>query len=237
MASNTAILAQISTILSQKYSLSVSSAWLSTNLSSLSSDPAPPLPSITQTALFRLLNSDFTISLSKDDPNSVFTSNINDPNIKEQRLTGDVPAQLLSIEDVGTSRWSQTEAIERVERGEEVRGREIVRAVDVDRPGASAGVVTATPSTGPYKLVLQDARGTKVIGFAKERIEKMSLGDKECVIGVKVMLKKDVVVRRGMLMLGCGSLTVLGGKVEAWDKMWKQEAKERLTNALSETQR
>lgn len=236
MASAPDILAQISTILSQKYSLSVSSAWLSTNLSSYGSDPVPPLPSLTRTALFRLVNSDFTISLSKDVPQATFPSNINDPKIKEQKLTADVPAQLLSIEDIGTSRWSQIEAIERVERGEEVRGREIVRTVDVDRPDPSAGV-TATPSMGPYKLVLQDARGTKVIGFTKERIEKMSLGDKECAIGMKVLLKKDVVVRRATMMLEKGSVSVLGGKVEAWDKIWKKNGKERLTNTLSEAQR
>jgi hypothetical protein len=46
--------------------------------------------------------------------------------------------QVLDIEDIGTSLWSQIEAIERVERGEAIHGREIVRTIAVgEDPEAS----------------------------------------------------------------------------------------------------
>lgn len=239
MAINTSHHAQITTALLQKYFLPVSSAWLSTNLPlAPRSGLTPPLPSLTQTALFRLLVSDFTASLSTTDPDSHFPADITDPNIKERRLSGNIPVQLLSIQDIGSSKWSQIEAIERVERGEEVRGREVVRVVDVDNSEARGGAATATSNTtassrGPHKYVLQDAKGTKIVAFEKDRIESMALGNKECVIGMKAVLKKGCVVRRGMLMLGRADVNVLGGKVEAWDEAWNKGAKRRLMEAFS----
>jgi RecQ-mediated genome instability protein 1 len=238
MAANSAKHAQITTILLQKHSLPVSPAWLTTQISTPRSGPNPPLPSLTQTALFRLLMSDFTTSLSKNNSSSLFPTSINDPNNKEQRLTGDIPVQLLSVEDIGSSKWSQIEAIERVERGEEVRGREIVRTVDVDNSDARGGAAGATaPATassrGPHKYVVQDANGSKVTAFEKERIEKMGLGEKECLIGMKLVLKRGAAVRRGVVMLGKGDVNVLGGKVEAWDEAWKKGAKKRLMDAVS----
>lgn len=238
MAVSSTTHAQIVTTLLQKHSLPVNPAWLSSHLSAPRSGSTPPLPSLTQTALFRLLASDFTVALSKTNPNSLFPPDINNPNTKERRLSGDVPAQLLSVEDIGSSKWSQIEAIERVERGEEVRGREIVRTVDVDGADARGGAAgaaspTAASSKGPHKYVLQDANGTKVVAWEKEKIEKMGLADKECVIGLKVVLKKGSVIRRGLVMLEKSQVNVLGGKVEAWDEAWKKETKERLMHAVS----
>ncbi len=240
MAVNSTIHTQIVTTLLQKHSLPVNPAWLITHLSAPRSGPTPPLPSLTQTALFRLLAADFTTALSNTSPNSLFPLNINDPEIKERRLSADVPVQLLSVEDIGSSKWGQIEAIERVERGEEVRGREIVRTVDMDNADSRAGVAGAASTTiassrGPHKYVLQDAKGTKVVAWEMEKIAKMSLADKECVIGMKVVLKKGSVVRRGLVMLEKGQVHVLGGKVEAWDEAWKKEVKKRLMDAVSES--
>lgn len=235
MATNAAAThAHITTTLLQKHSLPISPPWLTTQLSAPRSGPIPPLPSLTQTALFRLLVSDFTISLSTSRPDSLLLGDINNPNVKERRLDGNVPVQVLSVEDIGSSKWSQIEAIERVERGEEVRGREIVRTVDVDNAdarGSAAAAVTAV-ARGPHRYILQDARGTKVVAFEKERIEKMGMGDRECAIGMKVVLKKGLVVRRGVAMLERGQVTVLGGKVEAWEEAWKKDAKKRLMEAV-----
>lgn len=238
MSFSSNIQTQIATTLLQKHSLPISPAWLNTNVSIPRSGPAPPLPSLTQTALFRLLASNLTNSLSQSNPNSTFSANINDANTKELRLSGDVPVQLLSVEDIGSSKWSQIEAIERVERGEEVRGREIVRTVDVDssdaRGGAAGAVSTmAKANRGPHKYVLQDAKGTKVMAWEMEKIEQMALGDKECVIGMKLVLKKGSLVRRGMIMLERAQVNVLGGRVEAWDEAWKGETKKRLMDAVS----
>ena len=239
MAVNSTTHAQIVTTLLQRHSLPISPTWLSTHLAAPRSGPTPPLASLTQTALFRLLASDFTASLSKANPSSLFPPDINDPNTKERRLGSDVPVQLLSVEDIGSSNWSQIEAIERIERGEEVRGREIVRTVDVDGADARGGAAgqASTPavsSGGPHKYLLQDANGTKVVAWEKEKMQKMSLGDKECVIGMKIVLKNGLLVRRGLLMLEKNYVTVLGGKVEAWDEAWKKGAKQRLLDALPE---
>jgi RecQ-mediated genome instability protein 1 len=238
MAVDSAIHAQITTTLLQKHSLPVSPTWLSTQISAPRSGPIPPPPSLAQTALFRLVASDFTVSLSKTDPNSLLPTDINNPETKERRLSSNVPVQLLNIVDVGSSKWSQIEAIERVERGEEVRGREIVRTVDIDggdarRGAAGVGPTAAVSSRGPHKYLVQDAKGTKVVAFEKEKIEKMGLGDRDCFIGMKLVLKKGAMVRRGMVMLGRGDANVLGGKVEAWDEAWKKEAKQRLMDGFS----
>jgi len=101
--------------------------------------------------------------------------------------------------------------------------------------GGAAGAASTTviSGRGPHKYVLQDAKGTKVVAFEEGRIEKMGLGDKECVIGMKVLLKKGVVVRRGLVMLERGHVDVLGGRVEAWDEAWKTDAKKRLMDAVS----
>ena len=239
MTLNAATHVHITTTLLQKHSLPVSPSWLTTQLSAPRSGPIPPLPSLTQTALFRLLVSDFTSSLSTSHHDSLLASDISNPDIKERRLNHDVPVQLLSVEDIGSSKWSQIEAIERVERGEEVRGREIVRTVDVDnsdaRGGAAAAVGAAAatiPAKGPHKYVVQDAKGTKMIAFEKERIEKMGLCDRECAIGMKVVLKNGLVVRRGVAMLERAQVNVLGGKVEAWEESWKRGAKKRLMDGV-----
>lgn len=238
MAVNSATHTQIAASLLAKHSLPVSPVWLSTHLSAPRSGPTPPLPSLTKTVLFRLLASDFTTSLTKTNPDSLFPVDITDPNIKERRLSTDIPVQLLSVEDIGSSKWSQIEAIERVERGEEVRGREIVRTVDVDSSAARGGAAGAASaalvtSRGPHKYVLQDAKGVKVVAFEKGKIEKMGMGNKECVIGMKAVLKKGSVVRRGVIMLTRDDVDVLGGKVEAWDEAWKKEAKKRLLDAVA----
>ena len=53
-------------------------------------------------------------------------------------------------------------------------------------------------------------------------------------IGCKLLLRSGTVVRRGMVMLTNDKCVVLGGKVEAWDKKWKDERKQRLLALLSE---
>lgn len=112
--------------------LSVSQPWLSSFLASTSQQQQrAPLSALTQTALFRLLASDFTQSLSTSVPSALLPVDISNPAVKERRAPGPVPVQVLDIEDIGVSLWSQVEAIERVERGETLKGKEIVRVVNV----------------------------------------------------------------------------------------------------------
>src|SRR6266536_3235621 len=82
-------------------SLPVSPDWLSQFLSSQRVNTTP-VSALTQTALFRLLASDFTASLSVGTISSFYQGpcyslpvDICDPAIKERRVLGPVPVQIL----------------------------------------------------------------------------------------------------------------------------------------------
>ncbi|OQV00423.1 hypothetical protein CLAIMM_05917 [Cladophialophora immunda] len=271
---------QVSSALQTRHNICVNPHWLDTFLTSRGPNP-PPLPALISTAHFRILASDITTTVSPRGTAEAFPEGISDVNVKERRLEGTVIAQVLDVLDVGSSKWSQVEAIERVERGEEVRGREVIRTVNGmgnDNNEGDAGSVNATAapppgggtiapssttlssaakklSVGPHKLLLQDARGTKVLAFELVKIPKIELStsasaalppsarnlgtatlpeDPGMFIGCKLLLKPDTVVRRGVIMLTPDRCVVLGGKVEAWDKKWKEERKQRLTALIGE---
>ena len=230
---------QISTTLLQKYHLPISQPYLTTLLASTRQQP-PPFPALLSTAHFRLLNSDFSTSLSTSNPTSLFPLDVGDVNVKERRLQANIPVQVLDIIDIGVSKWAQVEAIERVERGEEVRGREVIRTVagvtdDDDlggQRGVNAGGAPAVASTkrsqGPHKLVLQDANKMIVTAFELGDVPKVFIGEEGMGIGCKLVLKSGTLVRRGMVMLQPESVIVLGGKIDSWDKKWREERKKRL---------
>lgn len=133
-----------------------------------------------------------------------------------------------------------------IERGEMIKGREIIRTVDVEAAEHEHGVTsTAAPtgtartnagvnasrlasSNGPFKLLLQDARGAKVYAFTVSPIPKIGMplpgdeGSGGMCIGCKLVLKKGTVARRGVVMMKPGDVSVLGGKVDAWDNQWRE---------------
>lgn len=154
--------------------------------------------------------------------------------MQERRLTASIPVQVLDIEDIGTSIWSQVEAIERVERGEAVRGREIIRAVNVgdeqqdgtpNAAGNGNGSNNASESNGPHRLILQDAKGTRAVGIEMARVSGIKIGDLP--IGAKLLLR-NAIVARGMILLTPESVAVLGGRIDAMDQAWKDGRKGRL---------
>lgn len=217
-------------------SLPVSTSWLSSFLAS--SQRNIPVSALTKTALFRVLASDFRESLSKN-PSSLFSVDIYDPNVQERRLSGPIPVQVLDIEDIGTSLWSQVEAIERVERGEAIRGREIVRTVAVgEDPEAAenntnngtAANASGSSGYGPHRLILQDAAGTKAVAIEMQRIEGITL--EKLAIGSKMMLR-NATVARGMVLLNPGCAELLGGKIEALDRPWREGRKARLLERIT----
>lgn len=239
MASDPA--SRISNHLSSK-SLPVSPAWLTQFLSSQRTDGIP-LPALSQTAQFRLLASDFTTSLAPT-PSQLLPTDISDATIKERRLNGPVPVQVLDIEDMSTSLWSQIEAIERVERGEATRGREIIRTVTRDEGGDSTvgntsstsqpnNIGGASTSSGPHRLILEDANGTKVVAIELKPVEGVAIGKMS--IGAKFIIK-NAIVARGMLLLEPTCATLLGGRIEAVDKAWNEGRKERLTAKVQQLQ-
>ncbi|KAL3492578.1 hypothetical protein BJX62DRAFT_236174 [Aspergillus germanicus] len=223
---------QITIHLLQTKSLPVSPTWLHNFLSTINAAQRnTPIPALTQTALFRLLTSDIRESLTSS-ASTILPVDISDANVRERRLTGTIPVQVLDIEDVGTSSWSQVEAIERVERGEAVRGREIVRTVNVgdEDQDELATTANANASNGPHRLILQDAKGTRVMGIEMKKITGLAIG--KMAIGAKLLLR-GVVAGRGMVLLTPDSVTVLGGKIEAMDQAWRAGRKRRLLQKVT----
>lgn len=226
-------------------SLVVSSKWLSTFISS-QRNTSVPISALVQTALFRLLASDITTSLSQSEPSALFPAEVSDPTVRERQLPGPIAVQVIDFEDIGSSRWSQIEAIERVERGEETRGRELIRTIAREEEGTvSGGTGTSggstatsrtgqeTKSSGPLKLLLQDASGQKVFGMEVASIKGIKAGS-SC-IGVKLILR-NVPVARGLLLLDSSNAILLGGKLEFLETEWKKNCKAKLLSQLGEAE-
>ncbi|KAJ4405681.1 hypothetical protein N0V82_010279 [Gnomoniopsis sp. IMI 355080] len=209
-----------------------SETWLQTLISSR--NPPPPLPSLVMTAKTRLLASDLTTSGLLDSTRIsmlCFPSAITTPTVKETHLASDVYAQVVDIENLSRSRSEEIAELEAIERGEQTRGREVIR-LPVNNEGGEelAGTrppeATARPQAEPapstknatHRLVLQDSKGQKVYGLELVRIPEIVIGTLS--IGAKILLKKGTVVARGTILLDPKKVQVLGGKIEAWHKAW-----------------
>ncbi|KAI4124338.1 MAG: hypothetical protein LQ338_004851 [Usnochroma carphineum] len=188
-----------------------------------------PVPALTQTASFRLLSSDITTSLSTDTSHCL-PPDIHNVEIKERRLQGPIVLQLLGIEDMSKSRWEQVEAIEALERGEGTKGREIIRVTGTEDDEFGANV---RRGGGPHKLSLQDARGTRLFGIELKEVRGVGLGMS---IGCKMVLK-NAIIARGVVLMEPGNTTILGGKIEAWHKAWKENRKTELKAAIEANER
>jgi RecQ-mediated genome instability protein 1 len=189
------------------------------------SRPGVPAAALKQTALFRLTVSDITTTVQSN-PNSTFPADVLDASQRERILSGPILVQIIDVEDIGRSRWSQIEAIEADERGETTRGREIIRVVpgeDEDSERSS----TVTQSHGPHKLLLQDAKGVKAYGLELSAVTGISTSMN---IGAKLVLR-DVTVARGVILVDPSKATLLGGKIEELDRKWKAGHKQELLRA------
>ncbi|KAL8988734.1 MAG: hypothetical protein Q9177_002239 [Variospora cf. flavescens] len=222
-ATNTQLAALVGSQLASSRNLHPTQQWLAAFMDTQKS--TTPLPALTQTASFRLLSSDITTTLSADAPNCL-PLDIHNPEVKERRLLGPLVLQLLGIEDMSKSRWEQVEAIEALERGEGTKGREIIRVTST--AGDEDSGTPVNRSGGPHKLSLQDARGTKLFGIELQEIKGVGLGMS---IGCKFVLK-NAVVARGVVLMEPANSTILGGKIEAWHKAWKENRKVELKAAI-----
>ncbi|KAI4135241.1 MAG: hypothetical protein LQ347_000848 [Umbilicaria vellea] len=223
-----ALAAQVSAHLTSTKALSPSPAWLTSFLST--QKPTTPFSAIAQTALFRLLASDITTSLTTNALNSL-PADVHNAKTRERHLLGPIPVQVLGIEDMSKSRWEQIEAIEALERGEGTKGREIIRVVPTEDGGDSNDRVTK--GGGPHKLLLQDAKGTRVYGMELKAVEGVGLGMN---IGCKIVLK-NAVVARGVVLLSPPTTTTVGGKIEALHQSWKENRKAQLKASIESTER
>ncbi|KAF3025082.1 hypothetical protein E8E14_014535 [Neopestalotiopsis sp. 37M] len=204
-------------------------------------NPMPPLPALAATAKARLMAADITGAGILDASAGNLPPNVTNQETKELRLPRDVLVQVLDIDNLTKSKWEQVEELEAIARGEQTRGREIIRlptaGEDEDeggsvssgatqvipagpntRAGGPPGPGGATPKNSTHRLVLQDCKGQKVYGLELKRIDRIGVGTLN--IGEKILLKKDTIVARGTLLLEPGSCTILGGKVDAWQKAW-----------------
>jgi RecQ-mediated genome instability protein 1 len=202
--------------------LNVTPIWVNSFLASQRT--SVPLPALKQTALFRLVQTNITSSLQHNQ-SSVLPANIHDATMRERKLSGPIPVQVLDMEDIGKSRWSQAELIESEERGETTRGREIIRVI----PGedASSAEPAQAQTSGPHKLLLQDVKGNQVYAIELSPVPGISPAMS---VGTKLVLR-EVTVSRGALLLEARSVTVLGGKLEELHKTWKEKRKENLRSA------
>lgn len=199
-------------------SLTVSSTWIAEYIAGIRSNT--PLNALKQTALFRILASDFRQSLQPTEA-STFPPNIANPSIKECTLSGPIPVQVLDIDDIGRSRWSQVEEIEARERGETTKGREIIRVL----PSEDGSTQAEQPrSFGPHKVLLQDANGSSI--YAVELVDVDGI-DLSMNIGTKLVLR-NVTVARGVVLLEPSGVQVLGGKIDSLHKAWQANRKQTL---------
>lgn len=119
--------------------------------------PPPPLNSLVVTARARLLAADLTTPGLLDAAYVAarcFPPAVLSNQVREARLGRDVVVQVLDIENLSRSRWDQVEELEAIDRGEETRGREVVRIRDVEdeaaeeQDGEAAAGAGATQAQG-----------------------------------------------------------------------------------------
>lgn len=258
-------------------------SWIQTSALSNRNPPLPPLPSLIATAKARLLAVDLTNPAVLEAPAPALPANLVNvgaapAQMREARLPHDVLVQVLDIDNLSKSKWEQVEELEAIARGEQKRGREIVRLptaaangedgemddasstaasvatqsfvngnnnnnnnnnsrpnanVAPGRTGTSGGAgAGATAKNSTHRLVLQDCRGQKIHGLELRRIDRIGVGTLN--IGEKMMLKKGAVVARGVVLLEPDTCVVLGGKVEAWQKVWIEGRLARLKEAVGD---
>ncbi|TVY24837.1 hypothetical protein LHYA1_G004994 [Lachnellula hyalina] len=152
-----------------------------------------------------------------------------------QRL---LPPKHIRYTNIGRSKWDQILDLEAERKGERVKGREVIRVLPTQENelGSTASTQAianptaanaAVSNKGPFKVLLQDMKGQQVYGFEVKGVDKLGYPP-GMNIGCKVMLKKGCKVARGMVLLEPACVVVLGGKIEALDKGWREGREERL---------
>ncbi|CUS07465.1 unnamed protein product [Tuber aestivum] len=220
---------------SANHALHIRPTYLQTLLTSLASQRQIPTgPALFGWLKFRILSSDITDSLQPY-ANLCFPVNITDGDVQSTPLPGPVAVQVVGIEDMGTSKFNQIDRIEMGERGEFMKGKEVIRVVPEEEgdEGVSGGALgrprVATAKTGPHKLLVEDAGGRGVYGIELHDIQGVHV---DMPMGTKQMVLKNVTVCRGVLLLAPANTLVLGGKVETLNQQYLANRKQVLKAAL-----
>ncbi|KAH8668707.1 hypothetical protein BX600DRAFT_435230 [Xylariales sp. PMI_506] len=225
-------------------------------------DPMPPLPALTATTKARLMATDITNPGVLDIPiTAALPTNITDQKFQEAKLSKDILVQVLDIDNLSKSKWEQVEELEAIARGEQTKGREIIRLANTgedgeDEAGSGGDYGYSTATSQAVGSMAQNARsgaqaepGTG--GSSKNSTHRLILQDCRgqkvyglelkrmdkigvgtTNIGEKILLKKGAIVARGTVLLEPASCVVLGGKVEAWQKAWLEGRLARLRDAI-----
>lgn len=242
---------QIRSALAAEQLPSPSQAWLQ---SVISQQPAQQrsLPALVVAAKIRLLATDLTASGLFDNasrppgfPRELLSSQA--ASVQETHLTQDIVVQVVDMENLSQSRWQQVQALEAIERGEQKRGREIIRIPvggeegengdetgnESSRPGRPAASTAANnglnDAFSTHRLVLQDAAGNTLFALELTRIHRISISRLH--IGEKLLLKAGTAVARGTLLLEPANVKFLGGQVESMHKTWLDGRLKRLREA------
>ncbi|KAF8252832.1 hypothetical protein K440DRAFT_536084 [Wilcoxina mikolae CBS 423.85] len=121
------------------------------------------------------------------------------------------------------------------ERGETMRGREVIRIAlgENDNEGPGAGGEVRGGGRSMHKLLVEDAAGRRVWGFELTPVTGVKIGMN---IGAKILLR-GCTVARGVILMTAGTATVMGGKVEALHKAWIDGRKETLMSRIEDLKR
>lgn len=228
-----------------------------------------PLPSLVATARIRLLATDLTttdlLAGTYIALRSFTDESLEGVSRRQFRLRRDVLVQILDLEDISRSRWEQVEDLEAIERGEQTRGRQVIRlpvggeeedgeeAESVSQQqqpppqqqhqqqqqrnqGPGQVALSAAPAKkATHRLVLQDAKGRRLYGLERSRIDRIAIGKTK--IGEKLLLKSEAIVARGVVLLEPKTCVFLGGKVEELHKSWLEDRLARLRYYAQESGR
>ena len=101
--------------------------------------------------------------------------------------------QVTGIEDIGTSKINQIDRIEMSERGEIMKGKEVIRLAPEEEggDGGEGGFVGRPPvvaaKAGPHKLLMEDAGGRGVYGIELHDVQGIQI---DMPMGTKVLVIK-----------------------------------------------
>ncbi|KAI9049378.1 hypothetical protein LZ554_006412 [Drepanopeziza brunnea f. sp. 'monogermtubi'] len=221
-----------------------SSSSSSSSSSSLTSS-SRPLAALTATAKHRLLHTSISTNPSPLQPTSAsLPANISNAAITATALAADTFVQVLDIQDLGRSRWEQIEALEAERKGETTKGREVIRVVPAEPNGGEASQASSAQAQlpngnananvnanakGPFKLLLQDWKGTTAWAFELKKVERIAMPPALGMgIGCKILLRRGTRVARGTVLLEPACVMVFGGRVESLDGAWKADREQRL---------
>jgi RecQ mediated genome instability protein len=144
-----------------------------------------PFKALVMTVRSRVLNAELEDSIDKSQTQNLFPPTaMNETQYRrDTKIPRTITVQVIEIEDVSRSRMDQLETLEREERGENVKGREIVRNVTEGDEGGAGQVFSKPDTTGEIKLLLEDAVLGRMYGIALDPIKGIHTGMN---IGTKV---------------------------------------------------